>query len=52
MANLQASQPNLVLEDVLDLDGAEDNDIASNFLIKEENDQDDVFITSARVAQP
>ena len=56
MANLQGSQPNLALdrlteEDALDLDGAEDNNIASNFLIKEEKDQDDIFIMSARVAQ-
>lgn len=38
--------------DVLELDCVEDDDITFNFLISQEHDDDDIFVTLARAAQP
>lgn len=39
-------------EDVLDLDYGEDEDAASNLLVSEDGEKDDIFVTPAQASQP
>lgn len=48
--NLALDPP--IEEDVLELDFLEDKDVASNLLISEEDDENDIFVTPARTANP
>lgn len=49
-SQLDLAMEPLTEDNVLDLDCVKDEDIASDFLISEEDDEVDIFVTPARAA--